>query len=62
MNDTKFPIITLRGDSQEIGFQHGRFLKDRIHSTVKWYRRILNREDKELDKIINHFKLLNCYS
>jgi isopenicillin-N N-acyltransferase-like protein len=56
MKANKFPVMTLRGDSHEIGYQHGRFLKERIHSTVKWYRMIIGREENELNGIIDHFK------
>jgi isopenicillin-N N-acyltransferase-like protein len=52
----KFPVMTLRGDPEDIGFQHGRFLKEKIHSTVKWYKNIISYEEKDLNSLIDHFK------
>ncbi len=39
MSTQKFPLITLSGTPEEIGTQHGELLKDKIHSTVTWYKK-----------------------
>jgi isopenicillin-N N-acyltransferase-like protein len=52
----KFPIIDLKGDSTEIGLQHGRILRRRIRETINWYRKIILREESEILSLATHFK------
>jgi isopenicillin-N N-acyltransferase-like protein len=48
----------LKGNPKDIGFQHGRTLKERIHSTVNWYKKIIAHEEKKVEKLTKHFKLI----
>jgi isopenicillin-N N-acyltransferase-like protein len=56
MSTKKFPLITLRGTPEEIGSQHGEILKDKIHSTVSWYKNIISKDEKRILKLVKHFK------
>ena len=46
----------MKGNPEDIGFQHGQILKKRIHSTLNWYKTILAYEDKKVKKLATHFK------
>ncbi|MFX0207079.1 MAG: C45 family autoproteolytic acyltransferase/hydrolase [Candidatus Hodarchaeota archaeon] len=52
----KFPIIDLKGDSVDIGLQHGRILRKRIIETINWYKKIIPREEPEILSLATHFK------
>jgi isopenicillin-N N-acyltransferase-like protein len=52
----KFPVIKLEGNSEEIGFKHGEILKDKIHSTVAWYKNIISKDEKKLLDLVKYFK------
>ncbi|MFW9903793.1 MAG: C45 family autoproteolytic acyltransferase/hydrolase [Candidatus Thorarchaeota archaeon] len=52
----KFPIIDLKGDSVNIGLQHGRILKKRIIETINWYKTIIPREEAEILSLATHFQ------
>ena len=56
MSSAKFPVIKLNGSPEDIGFKHGDILKERIHSTVDWYKKIIGRDENQLLKIISNFK------
>ena len=52
----KFPIISLKGSSADIGLQHGRILRKRINETINWYKKIISREESEILALATHFK------
>ncbi len=56
MSTKKFPIIKLEGSPQEIGFKHGEILKDKIHSTVSWYKNIISKDEKKIIRRAKYFK------
>ena len=56
MSTKKFPLITLSGTPEEIGSQHGEILRDKIHSTVSWYKNIISKDEKRILKLCTHFK------
>ncbi|PWI46652.1 hypothetical protein CEE45_15770 [Candidatus Heimdallarchaeota archaeon B3_Heim] len=56
MSSAKFPVIKLKGSPEDIGFKHGDILKDRIHSTVDWYKKTIGRDENQLLKISSNFK------
>ncbi len=57
MSSAKFPIITLEGSPEEIGIQHGEILKNKIHSTVTWYKKVISKEEKQILTLVEIFKL-----
>ena len=52
----KFPLITLHGSHNEIGFQHGKKLKGRINLTLKWYKNIIKIEKSRLLDLASFYK------
>ena len=56
MKNSKFPLIELEGSPTKIGMNHGSILKKRIHSTVQWYKKIINRDEDKIIKLSNKFK------
>jgi isopenicillin-N N-acyltransferase-like protein len=52
----KFPIIDLKGDSADIGFEHGKILRERIKQTINWYKKIIPRKESEVLSLATHFK------
>ncbi len=55
-NLRKFPIIDLKGSSADIGFEHGRILRERIIQTINWYKKIIPRKESEILSLATHFK------
>lgn len=54
--ERNFPIIVLKGDPSNIGFQHGKILRERIKKTISWYKSILPRKESEILSLAAHFK------
>jgi isopenicillin-N N-acyltransferase-like protein len=52
----KFPEITISGQADERGFQHGQTLADRIGRTVEFYNSIFGKPEPELFQLAGHFK------
>lgn len=52
----RFPEITISGQPDERGFQHGQALADRIGRTVEFYTRIFGKSEKEIFQLAGHFK------
>lgn len=53
---TKFPLVELSGSPEEIGYQHGKLLKDRIHQAIKFYHGIFKKPESEIFDHAMHFK------
>ncbi|MHA2277888.1 MAG: C45 family autoproteolytic acyltransferase/hydrolase [Candidatus Kariarchaeaceae archaeon] len=63
MKISKFPLIELEGSPTEIGIKHGSVLKEKIHSTIDWYKTIIKREVDEVINITSHFKsVINSFN
>ena len=63
MKTPKFPIIELEGSPTEIGFKHGSILKEKIHSTVDWYKKIIKFDVEEIINFTTHFKsVINSFN
>jgi isopenicillin-N N-acyltransferase-like protein len=52
----RFPEITISGEADERGFQHGQALADRIERTVEFYNRLFGKPEPELFQLASHFK------
>lgn len=50
------PLITLSGNAQERGEQHGSDLKDRIHQMIEVYGAFFARRESEVFDVARHFK------
>jgi isopenicillin-N N-acyltransferase-like protein len=56
MIDKRFPLIEISGDARSRGLQHGHLLKDRIHQSLKFYRRVFGQTEPEIFRQASHFK------
>ncbi len=63
----KFPIIQLKGSPREIGLQHGKIIKDRIHKTIAAYHiasgleeEVILKKGEAFKKVINGFNPDYC--
>ncbi|MFW9930394.1 MAG: C45 family autoproteolytic acyltransferase/hydrolase [Candidatus Thorarchaeota archaeon] len=54
--NTKFPILTLEGSHEEIGYQMGKKLKERIISALNFYKTLFNSEEKKIFEELKVFK------
>ena len=52
----KFPVITLEGNPQEIGFQHGSTCRSLIEKNISFYDNLFNLEKTKLKYLSNHYK------
>jgi isopenicillin-N N-acyltransferase-like protein len=52
----RFPEITISGQADERGFQHGQTLADRIGRTVEFYNRLFGKSEPELFRLAGQFK------
>jgi len=50
------PLITLTGDAQQRGHQHGQALRDRIHKMIEVYSVFFDRSEAQIFEIATHFK------
>ena len=53
---TRFPIHCFSGTPKEIGFQHGSELKEKIHKTIDFYRRVFGLDEGVIFEKAEHFK------
>ncbi len=51
-----FPLINLEGDPKNIGYTHGKLLKDRIKKTIEFYNGIFNRSENEIFQVASKYK------
>ncbi|HEB26966.1 MAG TPA: hypothetical protein ENI05_04200 [Porticoccus sp.] len=56
MTDGRFKEVVLRGSPEDIGFQHGYQLKDRIEKTLEYYLSLFNLPESKLFKQAETFK------
>ena len=52
----KFPVITLEGNPQEIGFQHGSTCRSLIEKNISFYDNLFNLEKTKLKYLSSHYK------
>ncbi|MDH5401347.1 MAG: C45 family peptidase [Candidatus Heimdallarchaeota archaeon] len=52
----KLPVIYLSGNAYDIGFNHGKQLKDRIHRTIDFYNKIFMSNQEEIFNRALEFK------
>ena len=52
----KFPVITLEGNPQEIGYQHGSTCQSLIEKNISFYDNLFNLEKTKLKHLSNHYK------
>ena len=50
------PLIELSGTPKEIGLQHGKQLKNRIHKTITFYKKAFELPEEEILEKAKHFK------
>ena len=54
--DQIFPVIKLRGSAEDIGRQHGTYLKDRIHRTIEFYQKQFQIPEQRIMDIAERFR------
>lgn len=52
----KFPLLSVKGTAREIGFQHGKLIKERIQKTIKAYHLASGMEEEIIFKKAEIFK------